>query len=290
MANIFTDLKRRYDQGNLLFRLVFINISVFVFATIWLLGSMLFNLNGNAMLTKFELPSNLQQLIWQPWTILTYMFMHIDFWHLLFNMLWLFWFGQMFLRWFTEKQLIGVYFMGGVLGGLLYVVAYNLFPYFSGIDTYLLGASASVLAIVVATAVRAPNESVLLMFLGAIKVKYIALFVVVLSFVNVKSSNAGGNISHLGGALFGYLFAFYYLKGKDLTKGFNSILDKMTNWFQSRPKMSVQMGDRQKDSEYNRKKKEHMQEIDQILDKMKRSGYEGLTVDEKKKLFNAGNK
>lgn len=290
MANIFTDLKRRYDQGNLLFRLVFINISVFVFATIWLLGSMLFNLNGNAMLTKFELPSNLQQLIWQPWTILTYMFMHIDFWHLLFNMLWLFWFGQMFLRWFTEKQLIGVYFMGGVLGGLLYVVAYNLFPYFSGIDTYLLGASASVLAIVVATAVRAPNESVLLMFLGAIKVKYIALFVVVLSFVNVKSSNAGGNISHLGGALFGYLFAFYYLKGKDLTKGFNSILDKMTNWFQPRPKMSVQMGDRQKDSEYNRKKKEHMQEIDQILDKMKRSGYEGLTVDEKKKLFNAGNK
>ncbi|MEG1616060.1 MAG: rhomboid family intramembrane serine protease [Bacteroidales bacterium] len=292
MANIFTDLKRRYFQGNLLFRLLFINVAFFAVASVWLVTTRLFNYDGYRLLRYFELPSNPATLLYQPWTLVTYMFLHTNFLHLLFNMLWLYWFGQLFLRWFTEKQLGGIYFMGGIFGGLLYILSYNLFPMFTDVvsHSFLLGASASVLAIVVATAMRAPNDEVYLLFLGAIKLKYIAMFVVALSFVNVISDNAGGNIAHLGGALFGFLFVVSYKKGTDLTRGVNMLIDKVVNWFKPRPKMRVQMGDRQRDMDYNRRKKEQLEEIDQILDKMKRSGYDGLTAEEKRKLFNAGKK
>ncbi|MEG1586519.1 MAG: rhomboid family intramembrane serine protease, partial [Bacteroidales bacterium] len=236
--------------------------------------------------------SSLSKLLFRPWTLITYMFLHTDFLHLLFNMLWLYWFGNLFLRWFTEKQLGGIYFMGGIFGGLLYIMAYNLFPMFSAVveHAYLLGASASVLAIVVATAMRAPDEAVYLMFLGAVKLKYIAMFVVALSFFNIISDNAGGNIAHIGGALFGFLFAYYYKKGTDLTRWINRIIDKVVDRFKPRPKMKVRMGSRQMDMEYNKSKKEQEAEIDAILDKMKRSGYDGLTAEEKKRLFNAGKK
>lgn len=292
MANIFTDLKRRYFQGNLLFRLIFINVAVFVAASVWLILHRLFNADGYALLRYFELPSNLHQLLFRPWTMITYMFLHTDFLHLLFNMLWLYWFGNLFLRWFTEKQLGGIYFLGGIFGGLLYIAAYNIFPMFEGVVSHsiLLGASASVLAIVVATAVRAPNDAIYLMFLGAVKLKYIAMFVVALSFFNVISDNAGGNIAHLGGALFGFLFAYFYMKGTDLTKGINKLIDKLFDLFKPRPKMKVRRGGREMDLEYNKGKKAQMDEIDAILDKMKRSGYDGLTAEEKKKLFNAGKK
>lgn len=290
MANIFTDLKRRYFQGNLLFRLIFINIAVFLAASVWLILHRLFNSDGYVLLKYFELPSNLSVFITRPWTLITYMFLHTDFLHLLFNMLWLYWFGNLFLRHFTEKHLAGIYFMGGMFGGLLYMLAYNVFPMFAGVVdyAYLLGASASVLAIVVATAVRVPNDEVYLMFLGAVKLKYIAIFVVALSFLNVISDNAGGNIAHIGGAAFGFLFAYYYMRGRDLTKWINRIIDMVVNWFKPRPKMTVRMGNRQMDMDYNKKKQERMAEIDVILDKMKRTGYDGLTAEEKKKLFNAG--
>lgn len=290
MENIFTNLKRRYFQGNLLFRLIFINVAVFFAASVWLILTRLFNVDGSALLRYLELPSNLSVFITRPWTLITYMFLHTDFFHLLFNMLWLYWFGNLYLRHFTEKQLAGVYFMGGIFGGLLYMLAYNIFPAFADqvYFSYLLGASASVLAIVVATAVRVPNDEVFLMFLGAVKLKYIAIFVVVLSFLSITSNNAGGNIAHIGGAIFGFLFAYYYMRGRDLTKWINRIIDKAANWFKPRPKMTVRMGSRQIDMEYNKNKKERMAEIDAILDKMKRTGYEGLTAEEKKKLFNTG--
>ncbi|MGL4293941.1 MAG: rhomboid family intramembrane serine protease [Bacteroidales bacterium] len=292
MGNIFTDLKRRYFQGNLLFRLIFINVAVFVAASVWLILHRLFNADGYSLLRYFELPSNLHQLLFRPWTIITYMFLHTDFLHLLFNMLWLYWFGNLFLRRFTEKQLGGIYFMGGIFGGLLYILAYNVFPMFEGVvgNAFLLGASASVLAIVVATAMRSPNDQIFLMFLGAVKLKYIAMFVVALSFFNVISENAGGNIAHLGGALFGFLFTYYYMKGTDLTKWINRQIDRVVDLFKPRPKMTAKRGSREMDMEYNRNKKVKQEEIDAILDKMKRTGYDGLTADEKKKLFNAGKK
>ena len=295
MGNIFTNLKSRYFQGNLLFRLIFINVAVFVAATILNIIAVLFRLDSAAIFRYFELPSDFHTFITRPWTLITYMFFHTDVLHILFNMLWLYWFGNMFLRRFTEKQLGGIYFMGGIFGGLLYMISYNVFPVFDTVvyNSFLLGASASVLAIVVATAMSDPNREVMLMFLGAIKLKYIAIFVVALSFFNVISDNAGGNIAHLGGALFGFIFVYFLRKGKDMTKWINKIIDMFVNVLKPRPKMKVSKGGaggRQMDMDYNARKKQNMQEIDAILDKLKRTGYEGLTSEEKSKLFNAGKK
>ena len=199
MKDLWYNLKSRYFRGNSLIRLIFINVAVFLIAAIINVFGTLFNMNPGAIFRFFELPSNLLTLLTRIWTLVTYMFFHLDFFHILFNMLWLFWFGNMFLRRFTEKQLVGVYFMGGLFGGICYIILYNILPAFDNIymSSYLLGASASVLAIVVATAMRDPNDEVLLMFLGAVKLKYIAIFVVLLSFLNVISDNAGGNIAHL---------------------------------------------------------------------------------------------
>jgi membrane associated rhomboid family serine protease len=290
MANIIDELKLRFRNGDMLTRLLYVNCGVWLVAAVWLLAARLFTINGDSLVRWLELPANLQLLARQPWSVVTYMFLHVDFLHLLFNMLWLYWFGGIFLRYFTEKQLTALYLLGGLSGAVLYVVLYNLLPLFSGIasGSFLLGASAAVMAIVVAVAVRVPDQEVLLMFLGAVKLKYIAAFVVLLSFLSMAGANAGGNIAHLGGALFGFLFARQYRRGHDLTRGLNRLLDRLFTLFRPKPKMRVRMGDKQKDMDYNRRKREEMADIDAILDKIKRTGYDGLTAEEKRRLFNAG--
>ena len=291
MSELWNKIKTRYFRGNALIRLIFINVAVFLVASVINVFGTLFGLNPGALFRFFELPSNLLTLVTRPWTIITYMFFHLDFFHILFNMLWLYWFGNMFLRRFSEKQLVSVYFLGGILGGFCYIVLYNLLPVFSSIAhlSYLLGASASVLAIVVATALRDPNDEVLLMFLGAVKLKYIAVFVVLLSFLNVVSENAGGNIAHLGGAFFGFLFIYFYKKGTDITRWLSNISDKIISLFKPKSKFKVRRNENI-DMQFNRKKKANMDEVDAILDKMKRTGYDGLSTEEKRKLFDAGKK
>ena len=225
--------------------------------------------------------------------LITYMFMHAGVLHILFNMLWLFWFGRLFLAFFSSKHLRGLYFLGGICGGLLYMLAYNVFPYFQDVvySSYLLGASASVLAIVVATAVREPDYPVHFMFIGTVRLKYVALFMVVTDLLFMTSGNAGGHIAHLGGALAGLWFAASLSKGADITAWINKSLDAVTALFSfkpRKPKMKVHYGtERQKDYNYNARKKAQSDEIDRILDKLKKSGYESLTTEEKKSLFDA---
>ena len=224
------------------------------------------------------------------------MFMHAGFLHILFNMLWLYWFGALFLYFFSGKHLRGLYIVGGICGGLLYMISYNVFPYFRPMTAYstMVGASASVLAIVVATAYREPNYPVRLLFFGNVRLKYLALIVVLTDLLFITSSNAGGHIAHLGGALAGLWFAASLNKGKDITSWVNKALDAITALFSAKtwkrkPKMTVHYGNntRQNDYDYNARKKAQSDEIDRILDKLKKSGYESLTTEEKKSLFDA---
>ena len=226
------------------------------------------------------------------------MFMHANFMHILFNMLWLYWFGSLFLYFFSGKHLRGLYILGGICGGLLYMVSYNVFPYFDSViaSSTLVGASASVLAIVVATAYREPNYRVQLLLFGAVRLKYLALIVVATDLLFITSSNAGGHIAHLGGALAGLWFAASLKKGTDITAWINKAIDAILALFerktwQRKPKMKVHYGNsnaaRQKDYDYNARKKAQSDEIDRILDKLKKSGYESLTTQEKKSLFDA---
>ncbi len=287
MEDIFIKLKRQFFDGTVLAKLLIINIGVFVILSAFNVGFALFGSSIMGFVQYFELPASFVKALIQPWSLLTYMFLHIDFLHLLFNMLWLFWFGQIFLRRFTERQLLVIYLMGGVAGGLLYMLSYNIFPLFSEsvLYSYMLGASASVLAIVVASAMAMPEERVMLMFLGEVKLKYIAIFAVAMSFFNMTSSNAGGNIAHIGGALLGFIFITRLKSGKDITRGVALFIDKMVDLLKTSPRMKASKGGAQKKNSAT--SRTNQQEIDAILDKVRISGYESLTKEEQQKLFDS---
>lgn len=297
MGHIITDLKETFRRGNTFIRLIYINVGIFIIGTLISVILQLFNLSATGIFDLFALPASLHRFILQPWSLLSYMFMHAGFLHILFNMLWLYWFGSLFLYFFSGKHLRGLYVLGGICGGLFYMIAYNIFPYFSQTLPFstLVGASASVLAIVAATAYREPNYRVQLFLFGAVRLKYLALIVIGTDLLFITSNNAGGHIAHLGGALAGLWFAASLSKGKDVTYWINWFLDGFASLFQKKtwkrkPKMKVHYGSdtsREKDYDYNARKKAQSDEVDRILEKLKKSGYESLTTEEKKSLFDA---
>ena len=296
MASFISDLKSRFHRGDINLQLIYINVGVFVVTTLVSVFLRLFNIGDASWMNFLTLPASIPEFLKQPWSLFSYMFLHADPLHLLFNMLWLYWFGQLFLSFFSARHFRGLYLLGGICGGLFYMLALNVFPYFTPyiyIST-LLGASASVLAIVVATAVREPEYRVNFMFIGTVRLKYVALFMVVTDLLFVTSGNGGGHIAHLGGALAGWWFAWSLRKGKDVTKWINGVLDGCSGvWSKlssKKPKMKVSKGGRAADYDYNARKKQQSEEIDRILDKLKKSGYGSLTTEEKKRLFDASKK
>ena len=296
MAGIFDDLKHTFQQGNIVVRLIYINVAAFILCTLVSVVLSLFGISSAEVLRALYLPADLLQLLRRPWTLITYMFMHAGIWHLLCNMLWLYWFGKLFLYFFSSKHLRGLYVVGGLLGGLLYIIAYNVFPIFESqlYSATLVGASASVLAIAIATAVREPEYQINLMLIGPVKLKYFALFIVLFDALYVGSNNAGGHIAHLGGALAGWWFAKGISSGYDITQWANICIDGIGALFSKRerklrkPKMKVHTtNSRTADYEYNARKKEQSDEVDKILEKLKKSGYASLSDEEKRRLFEA---
>ena len=291
----------RMNTGDIVSRFIFLNVGVFVFVTLVNLFLTLFGVPANPWVKYLQLPSWLPTLFCQPWTIITYMFLHVGLFHLLFNMLWLLWFGRLFLNFFSSRHFRGLYILGGIYGGLSFVLAYNILPGFESSLPHasLLGASASVLAIVVATAVREPNYPVQFMFFGSVRLKYVALFMVAFDLLFISYENAGGHIAHLGGAAAGWFFAAGLARGIDRTQWINHIFDFLSGklavdwkkWFnwkrKAKPKMNVHYGDRQKDYDFNAQKKAREEELNQILDKLRKSGYGSLTDEEKRRLFDA---
>ena len=293
MDGIITNLKRSFLAGSILKKLIFINVAVFILIRLLGILLLLFNLQDFPILLYLQLPASPMALLSRPWTLFTYMFTHFEFLHILFNMLWLYWFGELFLQVFNERQLGGLYVLGGLAGALLFVVSYNLFPYFREVAafSFLMGASASVMAIVFAVSFYRKEIEINLLLIGRIKLIYLALFTLVIDLLAMTSDNAGGHIAHIGGALFGIWFASRYAQGKDLTAPINRLIDKFVNLGKRKPKMSVTYGGRSnKDWEYNARKQQEAANIDAILDKLKRSGYGSLSADEKKQLFDASKK
>ncbi len=291
MGQLISEIKDFYKRGDVTAKLIFINVALFVAITLLTVVFRLFKVEISGIFDALALPASLDNLLVKPWSILTYMFMHADFFHILFNMLWLYWFGKLFLIFFSSKHLRGLYILGGLLGGLFYIASYNIFPYFRELIPFsnMVGASASVLAIVLATAYREPNYPINLLFIGTVRLKYIALFVVLTDLLFITSDNGGGHLAHLGGALPGIWFAASLKRGTDISSWINFLIDKIQQPFSAskqKPKMKVHYG-RKQDYDYNANKKAQSDEVDQILDKLKKSGYDSLTTEEKKKLFDA---
>ena len=294
------EIKRTYNQGSMLIRLILINVGVFVLLHVLVLCGMLFNVPAEQMLRWIELPSDLPQLLRQPWTAVTYMFAHYGLLHILFNMLWLYWLGRIFMEFFSPKQLTGVYLLGGWGGALLFLLAYNLLPRFSMVSGFLIGASAAVIAIVVATAVYAPNYKIGLLFFGEVSLKWVAIVTVAIDLVSMEGGDMGASVAHIGGALVGALFALRIKRGSDITRPLNAAIDAIVGLFNGRSfklphiqwkksgTASTQTGGGQQPPRGARPADTvSEEELDTILGKIKVAGYDALTDEEKDKLFKA---
>ncbi len=291
---IWDNIKKTFRNGSSLTRLIFLNIAIFIFLTIaGIIGFLLNNPEISAKtLNLFSVPSSLRSFLTRPWTIITYMFTHKDIWHILFNMLWLYWFGKIFLEYLDQKKLVAVYLLGGIIGAIVYILSFNIFPAFADfVDiSVAIGASASVMAVVVAIAAYVPDYTVSLFLLGRIKIKYMALGIFILTSIMDFSVNSGGKLAHIGGALLGYLYTVNLRRGHDMGRGINKIIDFFSTLFKPRKKVRVTYKKPTDDYEYNKIKAEHQAKINSILDKISKGGYDSLTKEEKDLLFKESQK
>lgn len=296
MADFINKLKQKYKRGNVLMRFIYINLAFFIVVKVVSLFTTLFNIYNFDIITILGVPSGIHHLARRAWTLFTYMFVHEQILHILFNMLWLYWFGRMFLQYFTGRVFGSLYVLGGLAGALLYILAFNYVPYFTAMDrSWMIGASASVMAIVMGVAFYRPDVKLNLLLIGQIKIIYIAIAAFVIDFLSLGNGvNEGGHVAHIGGAIIGYIFAMQYKNGKDITAWVGKLIDWFVNLTKprkkKRSKMKVHYQRAETDMDYNARKKSEQDEIDAILDKLKRTGYNGLSGEEKRKLFDASKK
>ncbi|MEX2595419.1 MAG: rhomboid family intramembrane serine protease [Salibacteraceae bacterium] len=295
------DLKNLFKGNHFVGQMIVINASIFIVVN--LIAHLVLGGNERAILEWLALPASITEFIWVPWSIISYMFLHGGLWHVVFNMYMLYWFGRIFGDFMGDKRLTGLYFLGGISGGLLYMLAYNLF-YLAGEPTnsmILVGSSAAVMAITVAAGMRFPDYIVNLLFFGAVKLKYVALVIFLLSTVIDFSSNMGGKLAHLGGAAMGYFYIRGLEKGNDYALSFYNLYERFINLFQKSPKLKVVPNDFAKQKKEKRSSffggttesksksasdlKETQAKTDAILDKISKSGYENLSKEEKEFLF-----
>lgn len=263
---------------------IFIGINVLLFCALGLLSTFEYLFTKNTTLANLitdytGVTAFLPKLAYRFWTPFSYMFIHRELFHMLFNVLWLYWMGRILEDYIKPRQFCFLYLAGGLAGAILFIIAYNLFPAFADTLPFsppMIGASASVMAIVVGCATYLPNYSLRLMFFGDVKLKYLAIAYVLLDLVSIAGNNPGGNFAHLGGALLGFLFIRSLKNGND-----------WTNIFQKAPRLKVI---KNKPSSKSSSQEINQVLIDSILDKISSSGYESLTKAEKEQLFQASRK
>jgi len=285
------NLAYQYKTADIVLKLIAINTIIFLLVT---LISFFLGLKAGLLTSWFVLPAEFSEFILQPWSFLTYSFLHFDFWHLFWNMIVLYWFGKFVLNLFSEKKFLAIYLLGALFGGILYVTAYNIFPVFNDQRGYLLGASAAVRAIMIFIAAYSPQTQVRIIFFN-VKLWQIGLAVVLLDLIQLPNSgNAGGLLAHMGGALFGYIYAVQLAKGKDIGLWFEDLMDWFVDLFKPRKNKPFKKVHRtqqtpKRNTVSKADKTENQKKIDAILDKIGKSGYDSLSKAEKDFLFKAGN-
>ncbi|GGF35193.1 rhomboid family protein [Echinicola rosea] len=298
-------LKNAFNhKDNSLYKLMAINILVFL---VFLVIRVFLTISGEGalyqqLLSYFMMPADVGRIITQPWSIFTYMFMHEGIFHILFNMLFLYWFGLLVQEYLGSRKLANLYILGGLAGAVLYVIMYNVAPFFieQRDAALMLGASAGVYAIVVGAATLTPDTTFHLILLGPVKIKYIAIFYVVIAFANSTGANAGGELAHLGGAAIGYVYISMLRKGTDLGAPVQAVGRFFESVFAGRPNVKVTYRKknppykseplRENESKATKKDGTTQEEIDKILDKIADKGYDSLSKEEKRKLFEYSNK
>lgn len=283
---IIDTLKFRWKTGSMLIKLIFVNVAVFLLLHLVRLVFLTAGADFDAVLLQFECPSSPAALLMRPWTIITYMFAQYDLFHILFNMLWLFWFGSIFLVADTSKRMLALYVYSGLGGALLFMLYYSI----TGMYGLLIGSSASVIGIVTATAVRHPDYKMGLLFLGEISLKWLAIITIAIDMISIGGTNAGGHVAHIGGALTGALYAVAIKRGVDITRPWTAVIDWSVNlWRRLTSRKPRTFRPRRQSRESTRGKGDEAT-LDAILDKVKKSGYGALTKEEKQRLFDVSNR
>jgi len=290
--SILEDLKLQLRIGDITTKLIFWNVLLFAVPFITVSVLQLFDIHI-AFLHYVSLSSAPVDLLWKPWSLLTYIFFHAGIWHILFNMLMLNFAGRLFLTFFNQRQFMGLYITGGIFAGFLYILSYMFFPALASINTSLVGASASIMAILFATVTYSPLMPVRLLIFGNVKLWHIALVLIIIDLVQLPAENTGGHLAHLGGAFFGYIYIRQLQAGRDLGSWLSYILDGLGNLFgqEKVPFKKVHKNYKRPQPTKASKivtKDKIQQQTDEILDKISRSGYDSLTKDEKEFLFRAG--
>lgn len=297
--NTIEQAKYKFRMASVVEKLIVINVLIFVLMYLIQVVFFLFEMPLNTISDWLVFSKDPEDLLYKPWSIITYAFLHQGIFHIFFNMLILYYFGNYFLTYFTPKRLLNFYFLGAIAGALVYLLSYNFFPVFSGVGrSYMLGASASVMAILVGIATKVPNLGVRLVLIGTVKLWHIAAVFIVLDLVRMPLGNAGGHLAHLGGAFLGYLYVKQLDRGNDIGAWWETFSDWFVGLFSSskeKPFRTVHRNKKaQKTTPKSRKpsgqdKGEKQKKIDTILDKISKSGYDSLTKDEKDFLFKSGN-
>ncbi len=305
MNNSFLeDFKNAWGKpNNALAQIILINVIVFIFLAVCYVFSHILGLETifDFIYDQFSIPPLFADFIFRPWTIITYAFAHSlqSIFHILFNMLILYWFGQLIVEYLGNQKVISIYVLGALAGAFVYLLVFNLVPYYMERSGFpgMVGASASVYAVAVAAATLMPNYTFHLLFFGPVRIKYIAGFYIVISFLGTVGGNAGGNIAHLGGAAIGYLYIRQLQAGNDIGLWVIRWMSFFKSFFVKQPKIKVTHKTRSRGSGASRQSSSSssssvvdQDEIDAILDKISKSGYESLSKSEKQKLFNASKK
>ncbi len=291
--NLWERIQYDWNRGSLIIRLIFINVAVFILVNVLFgLLDVLFQTHIQSFVFKwFSLPSDLHELLKKPWTILTYGFLHKGVWHILFNMLWIYWIGSILVDFLGSRKLLPLYIYGILVGGLAYLLMLNLQQEYNHI---LFGASAGVMAIVWATVALLPDYKIHLLFFGSVPLVYLAAAFTIFDILSISGgTNAGGAIAHIGGALFGFSYIKLYQKGVDLSIGFNQVYDYFADLIsKNRLKENVHLSYRKTSKVKPNQSKpsvklddDQEEQLNHILDKINESGYESLSKQEKEFLF-----
>lgn len=306
--SIIEDIKREYSYGNMVTRIIITNVVVFIAINmLWITARLTHAWQTpewyTFILNSFMVSSDWMHNLTHPWAFFTHMYMHEGFWHLLWNMLIFFWFGRIVGDLIGNQRVLPIYLISGFAGGVIFALTGSLLPAAAGMPVYALGASAAVMGTVVAAGVLAPDYNMRLLLIGDVKLKYIVAGLIFMDLIGMAGNvNTGGYIAHLGGSLFGWLFVLQLSNHTDWSVPVNRILDSINNFFQalfsrtrSRPKVVYKA--KQKQQAAPKSNKAHAQsdhndqeKIDRILDKIKESGYDSLSKEEKAFLFNASKK
>lgn len=276
-------LKYKYKTGSIIEKLIYLNITIFLFTLLITVFQGLYKGEQNFLMQWFSLDNNLDAFLTKPWSIISYGFLHADFIHLIFNMITLYFIGNLFIQYFTEKQALSFYILGTLFGGFLYVISQNYFPLFEGRNTTLVGASAGISAIFIGIATYMPNYQIKIRFIGFVKFWHLAVIWLAFDFIGLIGTNAGGSFSHLGGSLFGYLYVQQASNKK------TNLKNMFSSFFQRKEKpLKTVYKSAKKAKNKNKISSPNQQQIDSILDKISKSGYDTLTKNEKEFLFKQG--